>query len=128
MDIKKIFAKKEKDPNVLSNAELRKIASENMKITKEFEKKKGRKNVPEEEYMTEMKNPANVLEIDDLHPHMFRYSHATVLHELGVDDKTIQHWEGHANQATTANIYIKNTQTMTDRAEAILSDFASANA
>ena len=69
-----------------------------------------------------------ILEIDDLHPHMFRYSHATVLHELGVDDKTIQHWEGHANQATTANIYIKNTQTMTDRAEAILSDFASANA
>jgi len=69
-----------------------------------------------------------VLEIDDLHPHMFRYSHATVLHELGVDDKTIQHWEGHANQATTANIYIKNSQTMTDRAEAILSDFASANA
>lgn len=68
-----------------------------------------------------------VLEIDDLHPHMFRYSHATVLHELGVDDKTIQHWEGHANQATTANIYIKNTQTMTDRAEAILSDFASGN-
>ena len=68
-----------------------------------------------------------ILEIDDLHPHMFRYSHATVLHELGVDDKTIQHWEGHANQATTANIYIKNTQTMTDRAEAILSDFASAN-
>ena len=48
------------------------------------------------------------LEIDDLHPHMFRYSHA--------------------NQATTANIYIKNTRTMTDRAEAILSDFASANA
>lgn len=69
-----------------------------------------------------------ILEIDDLHPHMFRYSHATVLHELGVDDKTIQHWEGHANQATTANIYIKNSQTMTDRAEAILSNFASANA
>jgi len=75
-----------------------------------------------------MERIKKVLEIDDLHPHMFRYSHATVLHELGVDDKTIQHWEGHANQATTANIYIKNTQTMTDRAEAILSDFASANA
>ena len=32
--------------------------------------------------------------IRDLHPHMFRYSHATRLHELGVDDKSIQHWEG----------------------------------
>ena len=61
-------------------------------------------------------------------PYMFRYSHATVLHELGVDDKIIQHREDHANQATTANIYIKNTQTMTDRAKAILSNFASANA
>lgn len=33
-------------------------------------------------------------EINDLHPHMFRYSHATRLHELGMDDKSIQHWEG----------------------------------
>ncbi|MBQ9951989.1 MAG: tyrosine-type recombinase/integrase [Clostridia bacterium] len=70
----------------------------------------------------------SIFEIDDLHPHIFRYSHATVLHELGADDKMIQHWEGHANQAATANIYIKNTQTMIDRAEAFLSDFASADA
>lgn len=55
------------------------------------------------------------------------YSHATVLHELGVDDKTIQRWKGHASQATTANICIKNSQTMTDKAEAILSEFASSN-
>ena len=75
-----------------------------------------------------MKRIKKTLEIDDLHPHMFRYSHATVLHELGVDDKTIQHWEGHASQTTTANIYIKNSQTMTDKAEAILSEFATANA
>jgi len=75
-----------------------------------------------------MKRIKKTLEIDDLHPHMFRYSHATVLHELGVDDKTIQHWEGHASQSTTANIYIKNSQTMTDKAEAILSEFATSNA
>jgi len=74
-----------------------------------------------------MKRIKKTLEIDDLHPHMFRYSHATVLHELGVDDKTIQHWEGHASQSTTANIYIKNSQTMTDKAEAILSEFATSN-
>ena len=55
---------------------------------------------------------------------MFRYSHATVLHELGIDDKTIQQWEGHASQETTTNIYIKNSQMMSDRAEAALSDFA----
>lgn len=66
--------------------------------------------------------------ISDLHPHTFRYSHATMLHELGVDDKTIQCWEGHASQETTTNFYIKNSQNMTDRAEAILSDFAYAGA
>ena len=54
--------------------------------------------------------------IRDLHPHMFRYSHATRLHELGVDDKSIQHWEGHASQDTTTKIYIKQTNDRTERA------------
>lgn len=71
-----------------------------------------------------LKRIRKVLEIDDLHPRMFRYSHATVLHELGIDDKTIQQWEGHASQETTTNFYIKNSQMMSDRAEAALSDFA----
>ena len=62
--------------------------------------------------------------INDLHPHMFRYSHATRLHELGVDDKSIQHWEGHASQETTTKIYIKQTENMTEQAGKILSDFA----
>ena len=65
--------------------------------------------------------------IEDLHPHMFRYSHATMLHELGVDDKTIQCWEGHASQATTTTFYIKGSQDMAKRAESILSDFACAS-
>ena len=65
--------------------------------------------------------------IEDLHPHMFRYSHATMLHELGVDDKTIQCWEGHASQLTTTTFYIKGSQDMTKRAESILSDFACAS-
>lgn len=30
-----------------------------------------------------LKRIKKILQIDDLHPHMFRYSHATVLHELG---------------------------------------------
>lgn len=71
-----------------------------------------------------LKRIKKILQIDDLHPHMFRYSHATVLHELGIDDKTIQQWEGHASQDTTTNIYIKGSQKMSDRAEAALSDFA----
>ena len=32
-----------------------------------FEKKKRRKNVPESEYLTQMKDPANIVEFDDLH-------------------------------------------------------------
>jgi len=71
-----------------------------------------------------LKRIKKILQIDDLHPHMFRYSHATVLHELGIDDKTIQQWEGHPSQDTTTNIYIKGSQKMSDRAEAALSDFA----
>ena len=66
----------------------------------------------------------SVLPSSDLHPHMFRYSHATRLHELGVDDKSIQHWEGHASQDTTTKIYIKQTNDRTERAGKILSNFA----
>ena len=54
--------------------------------------------------------------IRDLHPHMFGHSHATRLHELGVDDKSIQHWEGHTSQDTTTKIYIKQTNDRTERA------------
>jgi len=71
-----------------------------------------------------LKRIKKILQIDDLHPRMFRYSHATVLHELGIDDKAIQQWEGHASQDTTTNIYIKESRMMSDRAEAALSDFA----
>ena len=52
------------------------------------------------------------------------YSHATRLNELGVDDKSIQHWEGHASQDTTTKIYIKQTNDRTERAGKILSNFA----
>ena len=62
---------KKKESGYLSAKESRRIARENRKITKSFEKQYKRKNVPEEEYLTEMKNPANSLEIDDLHTHFF---------------------------------------------------------
>ena len=62
---------KRKESGYLSSKESRRIAKENRKITDQFEKKYKRKNVPESEYLTEMKDPANVLEIEDLHTFFF---------------------------------------------------------
>ena len=56
-----------KENSYLSAKESRRITRENRKITNEFEKKWKRKNVPEEEYLTEMKDPENVVEFDNLH-------------------------------------------------------------
>ena len=56
-----------KESSYLSAKESRRITRENRKITNEFEKKWKRKNVPEEEYLTEMKDPENVVEFDNLH-------------------------------------------------------------
>ena len=64
------MAKKRND-GYLSARESRKISKENRKITNEFEKRYKRKNVPESEFLTQMKNPANSLEIEDLHTHFF---------------------------------------------------------
>lgn len=60
-----------KGEGYLSAKESRRIAKENRKITAKFEKKYKRKNVPESEYLTTMKDPANALEIDDLHTYFF---------------------------------------------------------
>ena len=49
----------------------RRISKENNKIIKKFEKEKNRKNVSEEEYLTEMRDPANVVEFDNLHTYFF---------------------------------------------------------
>ena len=62
---------KKKETGYLSAKESRRIAKENRKITNEFEKKYKRKNVPESEYLTEMHDKNNVLEIDDLHTYFF---------------------------------------------------------
>lgn len=62
---------KKKAEGYLSAKESRRISRENRKITKELEKKYKRKNVPEEEYMSQMKNPENVLEIENLHTYFF---------------------------------------------------------
>lgn len=59
-----------KNSHYISNKESRNIARENIKITKAFEKRKKRKNV-EAEYLTEMKDPANIVEFDDLHTYFY---------------------------------------------------------
>lgn len=62
---------KKKETGYLSAKESRAIAKKNRKITAELEKKYRRKNVPETEYLTEMKDRDNVLEIDNLHTYFF---------------------------------------------------------
>ena len=51
------FNNKKKNANYISAKESRAIARENRKITQEIEKKRNRKHIPEEEYVTKMKNP-----------------------------------------------------------------------
>ena len=56
-----------RDDGYLSARESRRISKENRKITAKLEKVRTRRNVPESEYMTEMKNPANAVEFENLH-------------------------------------------------------------
>ena len=60
-----------KENGYLSNAESRRISKENRRITDAYEKKHKRRNVSESEYLTTMKDPNNVLEIDNLHTYFF---------------------------------------------------------
>jgi peptide/nickel transport system ATP-binding protein len=62
---------KTKNVNYISGKEARQISKENRKITNQIEKVRKRKNVPREEYITQMKNPNNVVEFDDLHTYFF---------------------------------------------------------
>lgn len=62
---------RKKAEGYLSAKEARKISRENRKITDAYEKKRKRKNVPESEYVTTMKDDGNVVEIDNLHTYFF---------------------------------------------------------
>ena len=55
----------------LSAKESRRISKENRRITNELEKKRKRKNVPESEYLTQMHDPNNAVEFDNLHTYFF---------------------------------------------------------
>ena len=63
--------KAKKSSGYISAKESRRISKENMRITREYEKKRTRRNVPESEYLTRMHDPANVVEFDNLHTYFF---------------------------------------------------------
>ncbi len=70
--LKRIFKKSKSTPiNRISARELARISRENRQITDKIEKQRNRKNVPESEYVTKMKDPANVVEFDNLHTYFF---------------------------------------------------------
>ena len=60
-----------KNEGYLSASESRRISRENRKITNQYEKKRKRKNVPESEYLTQMCDPNNMVEFDNLHTYFF---------------------------------------------------------
>ncbi len=62
---------KKKAEGYLTAKEARAISKSNRKITNELEKKRKRKNVPESEYLTQMRDPTNAVEFDDLHTYFF---------------------------------------------------------
>ena len=62
---------KKKAEGYLSAKESRLISKRNRQITNEFEKKRKRKNVPESEYLTTMKDTKNAVEFDNLHTYFF---------------------------------------------------------
>ena len=65
-----VKAGKSSDKHYLSNKEIREIAKANAKVMKALEKKKYRK-ADESEFVTEMKDNRNILEIDNLHTYFF---------------------------------------------------------
>ena len=60
-----------KHEGYLSASESRRISKENRRITNALEKKRKRKNVPESEYTTQMHDPNNAVEFDNLHTYFF---------------------------------------------------------
>ena len=62
---------KKKENGYLSAKESRRISKENRRITNEYEKKRKRKHVDESEYTTQMKDPQNAVEFDNLHTYFF---------------------------------------------------------
>lgn len=62
---------KKKPEGYLTSKEARHISRENRRITSQLEKLHNRKNIPEKEYLTQMRNPNNAVEFDNLHTYFF---------------------------------------------------------
>ena len=60
-----------KNEGYLSARESRRISRENRRITNAYEKQRKRRNVPESEYTTTMRDPRNAVEFDNLHTYFF---------------------------------------------------------
>mgnify|MGYP004656285045 FL=1 len=55
----------------ITREESKTIARENRAAMRVLEKRRHRKNVPESEYVTEMRDPKNIVEFDDLHTYFY---------------------------------------------------------
>ena len=64
------FKKKKDDGHYLSGKEIRRIAAENRKVMRRLEARRRRK-ADESEFLSEMKDERNILEIEDLHTYFF---------------------------------------------------------
>ena len=62
---------RKKPEGYLSAKDSRRISRQNRKITNVLEKQHKRKHVPESEYLTQMKDPNNTVEFDNLHTYFF---------------------------------------------------------
>jgi peptide/nickel transport system ATP-binding protein len=62
---------KARKANYISAKESRRISRENRRITNEIERKRNRKHVAASEYATQMRDPKNIVEFDDLHTYFF---------------------------------------------------------
>jgi len=62
---------KKKGVDYISGRESSLITKENRRVTDIIERKRNRKHIPEEEYISKMKNQDNVVEFDDVHTYFF---------------------------------------------------------
>lgn len=68
---KKIKKHEGKKTSYISARDSAKISRENRKITNVIEKRRKRRNIPESEYLTTMRDKNNVVEFDNLHTYFF---------------------------------------------------------
>ena len=88
------------DPHYISGKESRKITRENFRITRAFEKKKKRKNVPESEYTAAMRDENNILEIENLHTYFYTDAGVSkAVNGVSFDIRRAPSWASSANPA-----------------------------